>query len=157
MWLFKITTISTIVLNGLLIPFYILKRYLDILDPVNAIYRETTFLIISYAAVISLVFFVCLAAVRIRSGFKGTRLMIGNRHLHEGTIGIGLVLIGVVWNIWHYFDESFYFPFGKFATVGWWLSIGGLIWIIIGAVLIGRDWEDIKKGKFFNKENEDKQ
>ena len=111
---------------------------------------DSIYHIISYAAVISLVFFTCLAAVRIRSGYKGTRLMIGNRHLHEGTIGIVLVFVGVIWNIWHYFDESF--KTGINYTTGWWLAIGGLIWIIIGAILIGRDWEDVKKGKFFNKE-----
>ena len=80
--------------------------------------------------------------------------MIGNRHLHEGTIGIVLVIVGVVWNLWHYFDTSFYFPYSSYATVGWWLAVGGILWIVIGAVLIGRDWEDIKKGQFFNKEDE---
>jgi len=113
---------------------------------------ETLFHVMSYAAVISLVLFVSLAAVRLRSGYKGTRLMIGNRHLHEGTIGIVLVFIGVIWNLWHYFDTNF--QEGILYTVGWWLAVGGLFWIIIGAVLIGRDWEDIKKGRFFNKEDE---
>ena len=36
----------------------------------------------------------------------------------------------------------------------WWLAVGGLVWIIIGAILIGRDWEDIKNGQFFNTEEE---
>ncbi|TFG05057.1 MAG: hypothetical protein EU536_03140 [Promethearchaeota archaeon] len=154
MWLFKITTLCTISLNGLLVPWYIISNYLDTIDPLNAGLRHMIFLIMSYAAVISLGFFACLAAVRIRSGYKGTRLMIGTRHLHEGTIGIGLVLIGIVWNIWHFFDPNFHFPWGKFATIGWYLAVGGLIWIVIGAVLIGRDWEDVKHGKFFNQEDD---
>lgn len=149
MVLFKLTTISTIVLNGMLIPIYILRSFFSSMEGFYEIFH-----IISYAGVISLILFMCLVAVRIRSGYKGTRLMIGNRHLHEGTIGIVLVIVGVVWNIWHYFDTSFYFPSGDYATVGWWLAIGGILWIIIGAVLIGRDWEDIKKGKFFNKEDD---
>ncbi|NVM53235.1 MAG: hypothetical protein HWN66_05990 [Candidatus Helarchaeota archaeon] len=151
--LFKISTISTIILNVLLIPMYIILYWMeDTIDPIYSTLIDAVFYIMSYAAVISLVFFMCLVAVRIRSGFKGTRLMIGNRHLHEGTIGIVFVIIGVVWNIWHYYDEAFQFGFGY--TVGWYLAIGGLLWIILGAILIGRDWEDIKNGRFFNKEEE---
>ncbi|NVM29684.1 MAG: hypothetical protein HWN65_12650 [Candidatus Helarchaeota archaeon] len=150
MWLFKISTISAIVLNGLLIPFYvILYYYLRFADPLLFVQLRPVFYITSYAAVISLIFFICLAAVRIRSGYKGTRLMIGNRHLHEGTIGFVFVFIGTIWNMWHYFDTSFQIVN---YTLGWYLAIGGLVWIVIGAIFIGRDWEDIKKGKFFNKE-----
>ena len=149
MKLFTISAITTIILNSSIIPFYIIISTMS-----SSPLFECLFLITSYAAVISLILFVCIAIPRIRSGFQGTRLMIGNRHLHEGTIGIVFVFTGVVWNIWHYFDASFYFPWGGYATIGWWLAVGGLIWIIIGAILIGRDWEDIKNGKFFNKEDE---
>ncbi|HUX99858.1 MAG TPA: hypothetical protein VMV49_09910 [Candidatus Deferrimicrobium sp.] len=146
--IFKISVISTITLMSLIIPFYIMK------DSISSIFLDQIFLIVSYAAVMSLILFVCIAITHIRGGFQGTRLMIGNRHLHEGTIGIVFVFTGVVWNIWHYFDASFFFPFSKYATVGWWLAVGGLVWIIIGAILIGRDWEDIKNGQFFNTEEE---
>ena len=156
MTLFKLSIISALILNGLLIPmyivFYYMQNYMIVFDQFQRFLIETLFHVMSYAAVISLVLFVSLAAVRLRSGYKGTRLMIGNRHLHEGTIGIVLVFIGVIWNLWHYFDTNF--QEGILYTVGWWLAVGGLFWIIIGAVLIGRDWEDIKKGRFFNKEDE---
>ena len=152
MTLFKLSVFTALILNGLLIPmyivFYYMQKYIIVFDFFQRFLIETLFHIMSYAAVISLVIFISLAAVRIRSGYKGTRLMIGNRHLHEGTIGIVLVFIGVIWNLWHYFDINFHY------TIGWWLAVGGILWIIIGAVLIGRDWEDIKKGQFFNKEDE---
>jgi membrane associated rhomboid family serine protease len=83
--------------------------------------------------------------------------MIGNRHLHEGTIGTVFVVIGVIWNIWHFFDENFYFPFTKYATIGWWLAVGGMVFIALGAILIGRDWEDVKNFRFFNTEDEKKE
>ncbi len=156
MTLFKLSVFSALILNGLLIPMYIVFYYMTdysfLFDFFELFLIDTIFHIVSYGAVISLVLLVSLTAVRIRSGYKGTRLMIGNRHLHEGTIGIVLVFIGVVWNLWHYFDMSF--QSGINFTVGWWLAVGGLFWIIIGAVLIGRDWEDIRKGHFFNKEDE---
>ncbi|MHA1650446.1 MAG: hypothetical protein ACTSYB_09635 [Candidatus Helarchaeota archaeon] len=151
MKLFKVFAFLALGLNCSLIPFYIVLDYLNV-SYTSPLYLF--FLITSYTGVISLIFFVCLSAVHIRSGFKGTRLMVGNRHLHEGTIGIVLVINGVIWNIWHYFDASFHFPYGAYATVGWWLAVGGLILIMIGAILIGRDWEDIKHGRFFNKEEE---
>jgi len=150
MLLFKISAICTIILNVILIPLYIMKMYF-IYNNNNPIYNGILYLL-SYAAVISAIFFTCISAVRIRSGFKGTRLVLGNRHLHEGTIGIVFVFIGVVWNIWHWFDTGFLY--GIYFMVGWVLSVVGLVWIIIGAILIGRDWEDIKKGHFFNKEEE---
>jgi len=83
--------------------------------------------------------------------------MLGSRHLHEGTIGIVFVLIGVIWNIWHFFDENFYFPYNQYATIGWWLAVGGLVFIVLGAILIGRDWEDVKNFRFFNPEEEKKE
>jgi uncharacterized membrane protein len=148
---FKISTFVALGLNCSIIPFYIILNYVDysLYDLIYTIFEITT-----YAAIISLALFVCLSVVRIRGGFKGTRLMIGNRHLHEGTIGIVFVVMGVIWNIWHYFDPNFYFPYSPYPRVGLWLAIGGLVWIIIGAIFIGRDWEDIKKGHFFNKETE---
>jgi len=149
--LFKILTITVITLNILLIPYYLLWYYW-IIPHTNLIY--TLYLIISYSGVISLIFFACVAITRIRSGFQGTRLMIGNRHLHEGTIGIVFVIIGVIWNIWHFFDEKFFFDEGEYATMGWWLAVGGLVFIVIGAILVGRDWEDIRNFRFFNKEDE---
>jgi hypothetical protein len=151
MILFKILAITVLTLNILLIPFYII---LDYYDPFHIGLLYPAFLILSYSGVISLIFFVCISATRIRSGFQGTRLMIGNRHLHEGTIGIIFVITGVIWNIWHFFDENFFFNTGKCATAGWWLAVGGLVFIVLGAILIGRDWDDIKSFRFFNKDDE---
>ncbi len=148
MWLFKIATLSTIITNGLLIPLYIMVYEMDLFPHDYIMYFMT------YAAVISLALFTCLVAVQIRSGFQGTRLMIGNRHLHEGTIGFVFVFIGVVWNIWHIFDSRFYYPYSEFYLIGWYLAVGGILWIIVGAIFIGRDWEDVKKGRFFDKEDE---
>ena len=149
--LFKILAISVLTLNILLIPIYIIMKYNNL--PQFGLFY-TFFLIISYSAVISLILFVGIATTRIRSGFQGTRLMIGNRHLHEGTIGIVFVIIGVIWNFWHFFDEKFFFNTGEYATVGWWLAVGGLVFIVLGAILMGRDWEDIKNFRFFNKDDE---
>lgn len=149
--LFKILAITALALNISLIPIYLYIYYNNL--PQGGL-LWTTYLIMCYAGVISLVFFTCIAIARIRSGFQGTRLMIGNRHLHEGTIGIVFVIIGVIWNIWHFFDVNFYFPDHQYATVGWWLAVGGIIFIVIGAILIGRDWEDIKNFRFFNNEDE---
>ncbi|MFX1296048.1 MAG: hypothetical protein ACFFD2_14510 [Promethearchaeota archaeon] len=147
--LLKITTIIIIVFNVSIIPLYLIMNYIGFYVG-NLLW---TFLyLVSYVGAVSIIILVCFLAVRIRSGFKGTRLMIGNRHLHEGTIGISMVLIGIIWNIWHWFDPLFHT--GNYYMFGWIISIGGLIWIVIGAVLIGRDWEDIKKGRFFNKEEE---
>ncbi|MHA1279665.1 MAG: hypothetical protein ACTSQI_22305 [Candidatus Helarchaeota archaeon] len=147
MVLFKISTLSTIGLNTILIPLYIIREYAIKTNLMYAI-----FLIMCYVAAIMTVFFACLSAVRIRSGFKGKQLRIGKRHLHEGTIGIVLVFIGVTWNVWHWFDPAF--SYGFYFMVGWIFSVGGLVWIVIGAVLIGRDWEDVRNGRFFNKEND---
>jgi len=149
--LFKILVITVLTLNLLLIPFYLIMDYLNVFHE-GLLY--TLFLIVSYSGVISLIFFVCIVSTRIRSGFQGTRLMIGNRHLHEGTIGIVFVIIGVIWNIWHFFDKNFWFPYTENATTGWWLAVGGLVFIVLGAILIGRDWEDIKNFRFFNTEDE---
>ncbi|MDD1777262.1 MAG: hypothetical protein LUQ65_03765 [Candidatus Helarchaeota archaeon] len=149
--LFKILAITVLALNLSLIPIYLFIYYNGI--PHYGL-LWTAYLIASYGGVISLIFFVCITATRIRSGFQGTRLMIGNRHLHEGTIGIIFVLTGVIWNLWHFFDENFYFPYREYATVGWWLAVSGLVFIVLGAILIGRDWEDIKSFRFFNKEDE---
>ena len=149
--LFKILAITVLTLNILLIPFYVI---LDYYDPFHIGLLYTVFLILSYSGVISLIFFVCISTTRIRSGFQGTRLMIGNRHLHEGTIGIVFVLTGVIWNLWHFFDENFWFPYEDYATTGWWLAVAGLVFIVLGAILIGRDWEDIKNFRFFIKEDE---
>lgn len=149
--LFKILTITVLTFNILLLPYYLLWYY-EIIPKTTVVY--TLYSIASLIGVISLVFFVCIAATRIRSGFQGTRLMIGNRHLHEGTIGIVFVIIGVIWNLWHFLDQNLWFPGGKWATIGWWFAVGGLIFIVLGAILIGRDWEDIKNFRFFNKEDE---
>jgi hypothetical protein len=149
--LFKILAITVLTLNILLIPIYLFIYYNGI-PHTGLLY--TAYLIVSYSGVISLIFFVCISAARIRSGFQGTRLMIGNRHLHEGTIGIIFVIIGVIWNIWHFFDENFWFPYRQYATAGWWLAVGGLIFVVLGAILIGRDGEDIKNFRFFNKDDE---
>ena len=145
--LFKIVTIAVIAFNILLIPIYLimLSRGFPWLD-----WSWTFYYIICYAGAVSLIILTCFLAVRIRSGFTGTQLRIGKRHLHEGTVGIVFVLIGVIWNLWHWFDQAF--QAGFFYTIGWWLSVGGLVWIVLGAILIGRDWEDIKRGRFFNKE-----
>lgn len=154
MSLFKILVITVLTLNLLLIPLYILIEYLPVAQG-KLLY--TVFYLMSYSGVISLIFFVCIVSTRIRSSFQGTRLMLGSRHLHEGTIGIVFVLIGVIWNIWHFFDENFYFPYNQYATIGWWLAVGGLVFIVLGAILIGRDWEDVKNFRFFNPEEEKKE
>ncbi|MHA1131203.1 MAG: hypothetical protein ACTSQQ_10395, partial [Candidatus Helarchaeota archaeon] len=69
MVLFKISTLSTIGLNTILIPLYIIREYAIKTNLMYAI-----FLIMCYVAAIMTVFFACLSAVRIRSGFKGKQL-----------------------------------------------------------------------------------
>ncbi len=147
MSLFKIITIAVIVFNVLIIPVYLLTRVYGF--SVGDTLWKFLYLT-SYAGALSLIVMVAFLAVRIRSSFKGTQLRIGKRHLHEGTIGIVFIIVGVNWNIWHWFDPLF--AYGTYYMFGWVLSMGGLVWIVIGAVFIGRDWDDVKNGRFFNKE-----